>query len=44
MKSKFFVIGVVVACLVLGFLIYAFIFGAQTHFVDAAKTTPKPGS
>jgi biopolymer transport protein ExbB len=43
MKSKFFVIGVVIACLVIGYLIYALVFGASTHFLDAAKTTPKPG-
>jgi biopolymer transport protein ExbB len=43
MKSKFFVIGVVLACLLIAFLIYFFIFGNPSHFVDTAKKEPKPG-
>jgi biopolymer transport protein ExbB len=43
MKSKFFVIGVVLACLVIAFVIFYTIFGDASHFVDAAKTEPKPG-
>lgn len=43
MKSKFFVIGVVLACMAIGFTIFYVVFGDPSHFVDAAKTEPKPG-
>ncbi len=44
MKSKYFVIGVVLACLAVGFTIFYVIFGDPSHFVDpATKTQPKPG-
>jgi biopolymer transport protein ExbB len=44
MKSKFFVIGVVIACLVVGFVIFTFVFGDPVHFVDkATKKEPIPG-
>ncbi len=43
MKSRFFVIGVVIACMVVASLIFILVFGNPSHFVDAAKTTPKPG-
>jgi len=43
MKSKFFVIGVVIACLAVAFIIFFVVFGNPSHFVDAAKTEPKPG-
>ncbi|MBL7987852.1 MAG: MotA/TolQ/ExbB proton channel family protein [Chlorobi bacterium] len=40
MKSKYFVIGVVVACLVAGVLIWQFLFGAAGNFSDAAREKP----
>ncbi|MEO5929946.1 MAG: MotA/TolQ/ExbB proton channel family protein [Candidatus Kapaibacterium sp.] len=43
MKSKFFVIGVVIACLAVAFVIYLFVFGHPSHFNNAEKTEPKPG-
>jgi biopolymer transport protein ExbB len=44
MKSKFFVIGVVIACLVIGFAIFFLVFGAPSHFVDPlTKKEPKAG-
>ena len=43
MKSKFFVIGVVIACLAIAFIIYYTVFGHPSHFMDAAKKEPKPG-
>lgn len=44
MKSKFFVIGVVVACLLVGFTIFYVVFGDASHFVDPlTKKEPKPG-
>jgi biopolymer transport protein ExbB len=44
MKSRFFVIGVVVACMAIGFTIHYVVFGNPSHFVDPlTKTTPKPG-
>lgn len=44
MKSKFFVLAVVLLCLGIGIAIWWFIFGDPSHFVDgAARTNPKPG-
>ncbi len=43
MKSKYFVIAVVIGCLVIGFAIFYTVFGDASHFVDAAKKEPKPG-
>lgn len=44
MKSRFFVIGVVIACLVIAFAIFELWFGNPAHFVDAAKHQPVPGN
>lgn len=40
MKSKYFVIGVVFACLIAGVLIWQFIFGMPGNFSDAAREKP----
>src|SRR5947208_11191500 len=41
MKSKYFVVGVVAACLVIGFMIYFFLFGMPSNFHDpSVKTEP----
>ncbi len=40
MKSKYFVIGVVIACLAVGTLIWLVLFGAPGNFKDAAKHEP----
>jgi biopolymer transport protein ExbB len=44
MKSKYFVIGVVLACLLVAFAIFTFWFGAASNFTDATKTVPVPGN
>ncbi len=45
MKSRFFVIGVVVVCLVVAFLIYFLVFGAPGNFTDpATKESPVAGN
>jgi biopolymer transport protein ExbB len=44
MKSKYFVIGVVLACMAVAFTIHYTVFGAAANFTDAAKTMPKPGN
>lgn len=44
MKSKFFVIAVVIVCLVIGLVIWRFLFGDPSHFVDGiGRSNPKPG-
>jgi biopolymer transport protein ExbB len=44
MKSKFFVIGVVFACLAIALVIYFVVFGDPVHFVDGeTRKNPVPG-
>jgi biopolymer transport protein ExbB len=45
MKSKYFVIGVVLACLVVAFVIFYLVFGNPANFSDpATKQVPIPGN
>lgn len=45
MKSKYFVIGVVLACLAVAFVIFFVVFGNAANFTDPeTKTTPIPGN
>ena len=44
MKSRFFVIGVVLACLAIAFLIFEIVIGAPGNFKDAARTEPLGGN
>jgi biopolymer transport protein ExbB len=44
MKSRFFVIGVVLACLAIAFLIFEFVIGSPTNFKDAARHEPLAGN
>jgi biopolymer transport protein ExbB len=44
MKSRFFVIGVVIACMAVAFVIFYVVFGDPSHFVDPlTKKEPKAG-
>jgi len=40
MKNKFFVIGVVLACLLVGIVIWQFLFGAASNFKDVGREQP----
>jgi biopolymer transport protein ExbB len=44
MKSRYFVIMVVIACLVIAYLIFEFVIGAPGNFKDAARHEPLPGN